>query len=132
LYTQAVLKSLKLNTEAQQREAVVQGRSLSPYRLRYTVHQSPNRPPFPNERTGILLPLKLLSIDRPKVVSGFGTPPQFFRVKKGIYKFGVLREISEVLRFRNWSYTVAGGAICFALEQLPYVGVFSFGNFKTA
>ncbi|MDR1479210.1 MAG: hypothetical protein LBJ00_09735 [Planctomycetaceae bacterium] len=34
-YTQAVLKFLKLNTQAQQREAVVQGRSLSPYRLRY-------------------------------------------------------------------------------------------------
>jgi hypothetical protein len=30
LYTQAVLKFLKLNTEAQQREAVVQGRSLPP------------------------------------------------------------------------------------------------------
>ncbi|MDR1480356.1 MAG: hypothetical protein LBJ00_15580 [Planctomycetaceae bacterium] len=26
---------MKLNTQAQQREAVVQGRSLSPYRLRY-------------------------------------------------------------------------------------------------
>ncbi|MDR1480931.1 MAG: hypothetical protein LBJ00_18555 [Planctomycetaceae bacterium] len=34
-YTEATLKSLKLNTQAQQREAVVQGRSLSPYRLRY-------------------------------------------------------------------------------------------------
>ncbi|MDR1480130.1 MAG: hypothetical protein LBJ00_14435 [Planctomycetaceae bacterium] len=34
-YTQAVLKFLKLNTQAQQREAIVQGRSLSPYRLRY-------------------------------------------------------------------------------------------------
>ncbi|MDR1479292.1 MAG: hypothetical protein LBJ00_10150 [Planctomycetaceae bacterium] len=34
-YTQAVLKFHKLNTQAQQREAVVQGRSLSPYRLRY-------------------------------------------------------------------------------------------------
>ncbi|MDR1480852.1 MAG: hypothetical protein LBJ00_18160 [Planctomycetaceae bacterium] len=34
-YTQAVLKFLKLDTQAQQREAVVQGRSLSPYRLRY-------------------------------------------------------------------------------------------------
>ncbi|MDR1479430.1 MAG: hypothetical protein LBJ00_10875 [Planctomycetaceae bacterium] len=33
--TQAVLKFLKLNTRAQQREAVVQGRSLSSYRLRY-------------------------------------------------------------------------------------------------
>ncbi|MDR1480310.1 MAG: hypothetical protein LBJ00_15350 [Planctomycetaceae bacterium] len=29
------LKFLKLNTQAQQREAVVQGQSLSPYRLRY-------------------------------------------------------------------------------------------------
>ncbi|MDR1480451.1 MAG: hypothetical protein LBJ00_16070 [Planctomycetaceae bacterium] len=29
------LKFLKLNTQAQQREAVAQGRSLSPYRLRY-------------------------------------------------------------------------------------------------
>ncbi|MDR1477345.1 MAG: hypothetical protein LBJ00_00205 [Planctomycetaceae bacterium] len=35
-YTEATLKFLKLNTQAQQREAVVQGRSLSPYRLRYT------------------------------------------------------------------------------------------------
>ncbi|MDR1141062.1 MAG: hypothetical protein LBL62_05160 [Planctomycetaceae bacterium] len=34
-YTEAVLKFKKLNTQAQQREAVVQGRSLSPYRLRY-------------------------------------------------------------------------------------------------
>ncbi|MDR1478368.1 MAG: hypothetical protein LBJ00_05445 [Planctomycetaceae bacterium] len=34
-YTEATLKFLKLNTQAQQREAVVQGRSLSPYRLRY-------------------------------------------------------------------------------------------------
>ncbi|MDR1479330.1 MAG: hypothetical protein LBJ00_10350 [Planctomycetaceae bacterium] len=33
--TQAVLKFPKLNTRAQQREAVVQGRSLSPYRPRY-------------------------------------------------------------------------------------------------
>ncbi|MDR1480742.1 MAG: hypothetical protein LBJ00_17595 [Planctomycetaceae bacterium] len=36
LYNQAVLKFLKLNTQTQQREAVVQGRSLSPYRLQYT------------------------------------------------------------------------------------------------
>ncbi|MDR1478349.1 MAG: hypothetical protein LBJ00_05350 [Planctomycetaceae bacterium] len=35
LYTEATLKFLKRNTQAQQREAVVQGRSLSPYRLRY-------------------------------------------------------------------------------------------------
>ncbi|MDR1478662.1 MAG: hypothetical protein LBJ00_06940 [Planctomycetaceae bacterium] len=34
-YTKATLKFPKLNTQAQQREAVVQGRSLSPYRLRY-------------------------------------------------------------------------------------------------
>ncbi|MDR1478777.1 MAG: hypothetical protein LBJ00_07525 [Planctomycetaceae bacterium] len=34
-YTETTLKSLKLNTQTQQREAVVQGRSLSPYRLRY-------------------------------------------------------------------------------------------------
>ncbi|MDR1478443.1 MAG: hypothetical protein LBJ00_05825 [Planctomycetaceae bacterium] len=34
-YTQAVLKFLKLDTQAQQRETVVQGRILSPYRLRY-------------------------------------------------------------------------------------------------
>ncbi|MDR1480290.1 MAG: hypothetical protein LBJ00_15250 [Planctomycetaceae bacterium] len=34
-YTEAVLKFLKLNPQAQQRETVVQGRSLSPYRLRY-------------------------------------------------------------------------------------------------
>ncbi|MDR1480846.1 MAG: hypothetical protein LBJ00_18125 [Planctomycetaceae bacterium] len=31
----SVLKFLKLNTQTQQREAVVRGRSLSPYRLRY-------------------------------------------------------------------------------------------------
>ncbi|MDR1477800.1 MAG: hypothetical protein LBJ00_02545 [Planctomycetaceae bacterium] len=35
MYTEATLKFQKLNTQAQQREAVVQGRSLSPYRLRY-------------------------------------------------------------------------------------------------
>ncbi|MDR1479560.1 MAG: hypothetical protein LBJ00_11530 [Planctomycetaceae bacterium] len=34
-YTQATIKFIELNTQAQQREAVVQGRSLSPYRLRY-------------------------------------------------------------------------------------------------
>ncbi|MDR1477908.1 MAG: hypothetical protein LBJ00_03095 [Planctomycetaceae bacterium] len=34
-YTQATLKFMELKTQAQQREAVVQGRSLSPYRLRY-------------------------------------------------------------------------------------------------
>ncbi|MDR1480265.1 MAG: hypothetical protein LBJ00_15115 [Planctomycetaceae bacterium] len=39
-YTQAVLKFLKLNTQAQQREAVVRGRSLSPYRLRYIQEQN--------------------------------------------------------------------------------------------
>ncbi|MDR1290744.1 MAG: hypothetical protein LBK06_06050 [Planctomycetaceae bacterium] len=36
MYAEAVLKFAKLNTAAQQREAVVQGRSLSPYRLRYS------------------------------------------------------------------------------------------------
>ncbi|MDR1290327.1 MAG: hypothetical protein LBK06_03910 [Planctomycetaceae bacterium] len=35
IYVEAVLKFKKLNTQAQQREAVVQGRSLSHYRLRY-------------------------------------------------------------------------------------------------
>ncbi|MDR1290362.1 MAG: hypothetical protein LBK06_04090 [Planctomycetaceae bacterium] len=35
LYAEAVLKFAKLNTAAQQREAIVQGRSLLPYRLRY-------------------------------------------------------------------------------------------------
>ncbi|MDR1479343.1 MAG: hypothetical protein LBJ00_10420 [Planctomycetaceae bacterium] len=34
-YTQATLKFTELNTQAQQREAVVQGRSLSPYWLQY-------------------------------------------------------------------------------------------------
>ncbi|MDR1290735.1 MAG: hypothetical protein LBK06_06005 [Planctomycetaceae bacterium] len=34
-YAEAVLKFAKLNTAAQQREAIVQGRSLLPYRLRY-------------------------------------------------------------------------------------------------
>ncbi|MDR1291316.1 MAG: hypothetical protein LBK06_08945 [Planctomycetaceae bacterium] len=35
IFAKAVLKFAKLNTVAQQREAVVQGRSLLPYRLRY-------------------------------------------------------------------------------------------------
>ncbi|MDR1290317.1 MAG: hypothetical protein LBK06_03860 [Planctomycetaceae bacterium] len=35
IYAEAVLKFAKLNTVAQQRGAFVQGRSLSPYRLRY-------------------------------------------------------------------------------------------------
>jgi hypothetical protein len=35
-YAKAVLKFVKLNTVAQQREAVTRGRSLLPYRLRYT------------------------------------------------------------------------------------------------
>ncbi|MDR1289677.1 MAG: hypothetical protein LBK06_00600 [Planctomycetaceae bacterium] len=35
MYAEAVLKVEKLNTQAQQRGAIVQGRSLSPYRLRY-------------------------------------------------------------------------------------------------
>jgi hypothetical protein len=35
LYAKAVLKFAKLNTVAQQREAVIRGRSLLPYRLRY-------------------------------------------------------------------------------------------------
>jgi hypothetical protein len=34
-YAKAVLKFAKLNTQAQQRGAVVHGRSLPPYRLRY-------------------------------------------------------------------------------------------------
>ncbi|MDR1291547.1 MAG: hypothetical protein LBK06_10135 [Planctomycetaceae bacterium] len=34
-YAKAVLKFAKLNTVAQQREAVTRGRSLLPYRLRY-------------------------------------------------------------------------------------------------
>ncbi|MDR1290651.1 MAG: hypothetical protein LBK06_05570 [Planctomycetaceae bacterium] len=34
-YTEAVLKFQKLNTQSRQRGAVVQGRSLLPYRLRY-------------------------------------------------------------------------------------------------
>ncbi|MDR1141364.1 MAG: hypothetical protein LBL62_06710 [Planctomycetaceae bacterium] len=37
LYAKAVLKFAKLNTVAQQREAVTQGRSLLPYRLRYKI-----------------------------------------------------------------------------------------------
>jgi hypothetical protein len=35
-YAEAVLKFEKLNTQSQQRGAVVQGRSLPPYRLRYS------------------------------------------------------------------------------------------------
>ncbi|MDR1291574.1 MAG: hypothetical protein LBK06_10270 [Planctomycetaceae bacterium] len=38
-YTKAVLKFAKLNTVAQQREAVTRGRSLLPYRLRYNRHK---------------------------------------------------------------------------------------------
>ncbi|MDR1290225.1 MAG: hypothetical protein LBK06_03395 [Planctomycetaceae bacterium] len=34
-YAKAVFKFAKLNTVAQQREAVTRGRSLLPYRLRY-------------------------------------------------------------------------------------------------
>ncbi|MDR1289974.1 MAG: hypothetical protein LBK06_02105 [Planctomycetaceae bacterium] len=41
-YAEAVLKFVKLNTAAQQREAIVQGRSLLPYRLRYTKIKTPN------------------------------------------------------------------------------------------
>ncbi|MDR1140344.1 MAG: hypothetical protein LBL62_01540, partial [Planctomycetaceae bacterium] len=41
-YTQAVLKFTKLITEAQQREAVTQGRSLLPYRLRYKINKKSN------------------------------------------------------------------------------------------
>jgi hypothetical protein len=37
-YAKAVLKFAKLNTVAQQREAVTRGRSLLPYRLRYKSH----------------------------------------------------------------------------------------------
>jgi hypothetical protein len=36
-YAKAVLKFAKLNTVAQQREAVTPGRSLLPYRLRYNL-----------------------------------------------------------------------------------------------
>ncbi|MDR1140901.1 MAG: hypothetical protein LBL62_04345 [Planctomycetaceae bacterium] len=36
-YAKAVLKFVKLNTVAQQREAVTRGRSLLPYRLRYNL-----------------------------------------------------------------------------------------------
>jgi hypothetical protein len=36
-YAKAILKIVKLNTVAQQREAVVQGRNLLPYRLRYII-----------------------------------------------------------------------------------------------
>ncbi|MDR1289955.1 MAG: hypothetical protein LBK06_02010 [Planctomycetaceae bacterium] len=36
-YAKAVLKFAKLNTVAQQREAVTRGRSLLPYRLRYNI-----------------------------------------------------------------------------------------------
>ncbi|MDR1290936.1 MAG: hypothetical protein LBK06_07025 [Planctomycetaceae bacterium] len=37
IYAEAVLKFTKLNTAAQQREAVTRGRSLLPYRLRYII-----------------------------------------------------------------------------------------------
>jgi hypothetical protein len=51
-YVEAVLKFGKLNTQAQQRGAVVHGRSLPPYRLRYkshgisTIHQCFSRREF--------------------------------------------------------------------------------------
>ncbi|MDR1291343.1 MAG: hypothetical protein LBK06_09080 [Planctomycetaceae bacterium] len=35
MYAEAVLQFAMLNTAAQQREAIVRGRSLLPYRLRY-------------------------------------------------------------------------------------------------
>jgi hypothetical protein len=38
LYAKAVLKFAKLDTVAQQREAVIRGRSLLPYRLRYILY----------------------------------------------------------------------------------------------
>ncbi|MDR1290760.1 MAG: hypothetical protein LBK06_06130 [Planctomycetaceae bacterium] len=38
MYAKAVLKFAKLNTVAQQREAVTRGRSLLPYRLRYITY----------------------------------------------------------------------------------------------
>ncbi|MDR1290200.1 MAG: hypothetical protein LBK06_03265, partial [Planctomycetaceae bacterium] len=41
-YAEAVLKFAKLNTAAQQREAIVQGRSLLPYRLRYNSCYAPS------------------------------------------------------------------------------------------
>ncbi|MDR1289948.1 MAG: hypothetical protein LBK06_01970 [Planctomycetaceae bacterium] len=41
IYAEAVLKFAKLNTAAQQREAIVQGRSLLPYRLRYILVVEP-------------------------------------------------------------------------------------------
>jgi hypothetical protein len=37
-YTQATLKFMELNTQTQQCGAVVKGRSLSPYRLRYKIN----------------------------------------------------------------------------------------------
>ncbi|MDR1478185.1 MAG: hypothetical protein LBJ00_04520 [Planctomycetaceae bacterium] len=49
-YTQVVLKFLKLNTQAQQREAVTQGRSLPPYRLRYKTHHIQQKPPSHRNR----------------------------------------------------------------------------------
>ncbi|MDR1290700.1 MAG: hypothetical protein LBK06_05830 [Planctomycetaceae bacterium] len=42
VYAKAVLKFTKLNTVAQQREAVTRGRSLLPYRLRYSLFPSTN------------------------------------------------------------------------------------------
>ncbi|MDR1478278.1 MAG: hypothetical protein LBJ00_04985 [Planctomycetaceae bacterium] len=49
-YTEATFKFLKLNTQAQQREAVVQGRSLSPYRLRYNRLKYPHIPSLTGRR----------------------------------------------------------------------------------
>ncbi|MDR1291254.1 MAG: hypothetical protein LBK06_08635 [Planctomycetaceae bacterium] len=40
IYAEAVLKFKKLNTQSQQRGAIVQGRNLSPYRLRYNNYKN--------------------------------------------------------------------------------------------
>ncbi|MDR1289932.1 MAG: hypothetical protein LBK06_01880 [Planctomycetaceae bacterium] len=48
----AVLKFAKLNTAAQQREAIVRGRSLLPYRLRYKTSENHHATKNHHTRTG--------------------------------------------------------------------------------
>ncbi|MDR1478293.1 MAG: hypothetical protein LBJ00_05060 [Planctomycetaceae bacterium] len=47
------LKSLKLNTQAQQREAVVQGQSLPPYQLRYKLSSNSTHPAIKYKTVGL-------------------------------------------------------------------------------
>ncbi|MDR1290095.1 MAG: hypothetical protein LBK06_02725, partial [Planctomycetaceae bacterium] len=73
-YAKAVLKFAKLNTVAQQREAVTRGRSLLPYRLRYMIFVNRvNSSPCPS------CPLKKHEI---KILSSFVIFLRFSRFQK--------------------------------------------------